>query len=311
LIIGESVRRDYLSVYGYPHPTTPFLNTSPGLFIDGFVATAPNTPQSLSRSLVIPEKDRMPGNAANNVISLANTAGYETFWISNQGRLGGTDTHVSRIAKKSAHVAFLNFGGYGEAGDDLSIIPRMEKILAIPSQKDRLIILHMMGSHPNPCKRLHDYSQHFDILQSKNENCYLSTLHKLDYFIGQIVTRLKQHGESYSVLYFSDHAMIRRTDSEGRFKFAHDAQLEFKQALDVPLFILDSETVAHRMIKRNLSAFHLMDILAAWLGVDSDKTDARYSLENFPEDSHIRAFNGRVLVNYDDLKDNLAVSKSP
>ncbi|HAI6443671.1 TPA: hypothetical protein HLZ34_24520, partial [Escherichia coli] len=35
IVTGESVRRDYMSVYGYPVPTTPWLNTAPGLFIDG------------------------------------------------------------------------------------------------------------------------------------------------------------------------------------------------------------------------------------------------------------------------------------
>ena len=40
IVTGESVRRDYMSVYGYPVPTTPWLNMAPGLFIDGYTSAA-------------------------------------------------------------------------------------------------------------------------------------------------------------------------------------------------------------------------------------------------------------------------------
>ncbi|MCV5283589.1 sulfatase-like hydrolase/transferase, partial [Escherichia coli] len=53
IVIGESVRRDYLSVYGYPLPTTPWLNSAPGIFINGYFSAAPNTIGSLSRTLTL------------------------------------------------------------------------------------------------------------------------------------------------------------------------------------------------------------------------------------------------------------------
>ncbi|EFN7286989.1 DUF1705 domain-containing protein, partial [Escherichia coli] len=52
IVTGESVRRDYMSVYGYPGPTTPWLNTAPGLFIDGYTSAAASTVPSLSRTLI-------------------------------------------------------------------------------------------------------------------------------------------------------------------------------------------------------------------------------------------------------------------
>ena len=52
IVTGESVRRDYMSVYGYPVPTTPWLNTAPGLFIDDYTSTASSTVSSLSRTLI-------------------------------------------------------------------------------------------------------------------------------------------------------------------------------------------------------------------------------------------------------------------
>ena len=36
LVIGESLRQDYMSVYGYPLKTTPFLDDVNGVFIDAY-----------------------------------------------------------------------------------------------------------------------------------------------------------------------------------------------------------------------------------------------------------------------------------
>ena len=51
LVIGESMRADYTSLYGFPIDTTPFLKTSKGLVLKHYIAAAPNTQPSLLRSL--------------------------------------------------------------------------------------------------------------------------------------------------------------------------------------------------------------------------------------------------------------------
>ncbi|MCN7438821.1 sulfatase-like hydrolase/transferase, partial [Escherichia coli] len=89
IVTGESVRRDYMSVYGYPVPTTPWLNTAPGLFIDGYTSAAASTVPSLNRTLIY-DYEQNP-DSGNNVVALAAKAGYSTWWISNQGKLGEHD----------------------------------------------------------------------------------------------------------------------------------------------------------------------------------------------------------------------------
>ena len=83
IVIGESVRRDYLSVYGYPLPTTPWMNSAPGIFINGYFSSAANTIDSLSRTLILDYAES--GNPGNNMVTLASNAGYETWWISIRG----------------------------------------------------------------------------------------------------------------------------------------------------------------------------------------------------------------------------------
>lgn len=85
-----------MSVYDYPVPTTPWLNTAPGLFIDDYTSTASSTVSSLSRTLIY-DYEQNP-DSGNNVVALAAKAGYSTWWISNQGKLGEHDTRISVIA---------------------------------------------------------------------------------------------------------------------------------------------------------------------------------------------------------------------
>jgi|GEM_PF-5713823 len=53
VVIGESVETDYLSVFGYPHPTTPILAKTPGLFFKNNISVASYTFPSMMRSLTV------------------------------------------------------------------------------------------------------------------------------------------------------------------------------------------------------------------------------------------------------------------
>ncbi|MBW9972158.1 hypothetical protein FJC78_29450, partial [Escherichia coli] len=83
-------------------PTTPWLNTAPGLFIDGYTSAAASTVPSLSRTLIY-DYEQNP-DSGNNVVALAAKAGYSTWWISNQGKLGEHDTRISVIASDAEHT---------------------------------------------------------------------------------------------------------------------------------------------------------------------------------------------------------------
>lgn len=47
IIVGESMRRDHMSLFGYPVSTTPFLDNAKGRFYSNYISTAPNTFESL------------------------------------------------------------------------------------------------------------------------------------------------------------------------------------------------------------------------------------------------------------------------
>lgn len=86
VVIGESARSDYMNVYGFPLPDTPFLSRTKGLLINGYQSTAHATNLSLPQTL------GLPGEPNNNIVSLAKQAGFRTAWLSNQGMLGHLPT---------------------------------------------------------------------------------------------------------------------------------------------------------------------------------------------------------------------------
>ncbi|MBF1995361.1 sulfatase-like hydrolase/transferase, partial [Serratia symbiotica] len=145
IIIGESMRRDHMSLFGYPLQTTPFLDSVNGQFYSNYISTAPNTFESLPRTLALSSGENT--TIANNVVTLAKAAGMKTHWLSNQGMLGQFDTPVSKVAMFSDTHHFLKKGDFQSRNtDDDDLLPLLQNALQEKSQ-DNLYVLHLMGSH--------------------------------------------------------------------------------------------------------------------------------------------------------------------
>lgn len=87
LIVGESVRVDNMSLYGYTRSTTPQVEAQRKqikLFnqaISGAPYTALSVPLSLTADSVLSHDIH---NYPDNIINMANQAGFQTFWLSSQ-----------------------------------------------------------------------------------------------------------------------------------------------------------------------------------------------------------------------------------
>jgi glucan phosphoethanolaminetransferase (alkaline phosphatase superfamily) len=272
VIIGESVRRDYMSVYGYPHNTTPFLNSVNGIFIDGLVSVAPNTEQSLSRTLfkTIPSKNKIHWGI--NVISLANKAGYETYWISNQGTNKWGDNIFFALSKLATHANFLKEGDF-ESGDndDSEMLPIFSNIINT-NTNNKVIFIHMVGSHPPVCTRLNNYEPSFKI--NNEAACYAASIQKLDLFIKRITETLE--GKNYKLMYFSDHGV-----AVSKNRVYHHANLY--EAYQVPLFYLDSKMKEHVYLKKRISSLNLMDIYSTFINIKTNITNHDYNFKTISE----------------------------
>lgn len=295
LVIGESVRKDYLSVYGYEHTTTPWLDQVHGTFIDGYVSMGFNTVSSLSRTLTQSLGDGMSFIPENNIITLANKGGYDTSWISNQGMIGEHDTSTSTVAIRANKTFFMNQGSYSDKNtDDNDMLPHLRQILNSKnaSADPKLTVLHMLGSHPDTCSRLHDFPNNFNLEYGKRFNCYLATLEKTDDFLRQVTETLSEHG-SYSLIYLSDHGMNVNS------KTVH-VDGTIKNAYEVPFFVINSDDSRHLKANRLISGFNFTDIFANWLGLTINENSKLYDIQNIneiPEPKHVLSNYSGAMIN--------------
>lgn len=297
LILGESARKDYMSAYGYVHETTPFLNQVNGTIVDNVYTTAPNTFLALSRILQKTKDDKgLEIIPENNIITLANKAGLDTYWVSNPGFLGQYDSPTATISARAKEQIFLNKVrySYDNNNDDDELLPKIKDVLLSPNRK--LIVIHLLGSHPHPCSRLHGSPVGFNIQDNSDVNCYVTSLQKTDNFLEQVVEMLKKHGD-FSLIYFSDHAL---SVSESGVRHSH----LIANTYEVPFVVLNSDDAEHRYLKRQFSLINFLDLYAGWIGVKTNMTDDKfniYQIDKIPEQKNIKVFDMQKMVDIDTL----------
>lgn len=289
LVIGESARKDYHHAYGYPINNTPFMSESSGLLVDGLTSGGTNTIASLRLMLTMPDKSRWEPDYSLNFVDLANSAHLKTYWVSNQGYMSEFDTPISAIAKHSQHMDFIKSGTLtSENTSDFLLVNRVKDILLKNKKTDKsLIIVHIVGSHPDACERVNDYKLLLDNKDKKYSyiNCYISSINKTDDLLKEINALLiddyKNNNNSFSLLYFSDHGLAHR-DIDGVINFNNNraSKLHF----DIPLFMTASDIHERKVCSSFKSGLNFTNGIANWLGITNDKLDPNYSLFDCKDD---------------------------
>ena len=317
LVIGESLRKDYLSAYGYPIKTSPFLNNVNGTFLDGLIAPSYTTAASLSRMLTLNnsiENIEIRINYKENIIDLANIAGFETFWLSNQGRYGSNIKYnppASVIGKRSKYTYFLQtHESNSNRIRDHRLLEPFKNVLNNNENKKKFIILHLMGSHLPACDRVDNIESflkgHPNGIQYE---CYLQSVYETDKLLKSLYTELKlketKSGEKFTLMFFSDHGQGQ--DNE---RLRHDGHI--KQGYEVPFVIINSDDTMHKMIKAQHSGINMVSILANWLGVETYNIPNKYNIFSEESDSNITVLgntsNLSKIVKFKDLKDDKVIN---
>lgn len=270
IILGESVRKDYMSAYGFKYNNTPFTNKNANIIWNGLISPAPHTqasiPYFLSQSIFL-ENNTVNVQINNNIVSIANEAGFETYWLSNQGKLGEIETTVPRIASYAQHAFYTKkgeFNGKSSRGKyDTLLLPELDNILSMQYDKPKLIVMHLIGSHPHFCKRL-QFDVQFD-LNSKNISCYVSSIKETDDFIASTINILKKHNQDYSVVYFADHGLSHTNQFQD---LRHN--WEYQNSYQVPFIFFDSDKTIQQKINKKISGFQFIYLLSRWMGIHLD-----------------------------------------
>ncbi|VVD90217.1 phosphoethanolamine transferase [Pandoraea anhela] len=223
-VIGESLNRNNMSIYGYPRNTTPMLGSLRDeltVFRD-VVSSEPATMASLMKMLTPANLDDPEAwTHKPDVVMLAKAAGYRTYWISNQVP---NDGWLGLVANRADERVFINKGaGRGENNVDGNLLPHVETALADDAPR-KLIVVHLLGAHPTYDMRYPDDFARFDntddLVMTNLEaqgrslwvrharNDYDNAIAYNDYVVSHLIRKTMTLSAPFdaSLLFSSDHA---------------------------------------------------------------------------------------------------------
>ncbi|WP_279459510.1 sulfatase-like hydrolase/transferase [Actinobacillus delphinicola] len=269
VVIGESNRRDYMSVYSYPIDDTPFLDKVNGVFFKNYISAQSHTVASLKAMFI--KNNIIHYDYTKNVINLANSAGYKTYWISNQGFIGVFDTPTTLIATNANKTYFLNKGDYtSDLHSDVIVENTLNTILKESPNSDKVIFIHIMGSHPRFCRRLSPdfHIKDYHNILNPNMDCYLSSIKQTDKLLSDIYTMLENTHQSFSMMYFSDHGLSHTSLDVSKTSLVHGDL--HKSNFNVPMIVLSSDSKKRTFINAYKSGFNFVNQFAQWVGIKAE-----------------------------------------
>lgn len=260
VVLGESMRRNYMHCYGYPLENTPkqdsLVKTGDLVLFSDAISSAAWTTGSISQSMSFytlegPEKEWYKYPALPLVLS---KAGYYTYWVSNQEKQGTGIQPIPTLASTSDSTRFVRIRTAGDwnASPDSDILPLLFDQKMTPAGKDLFEVVHLMGSHtPYSDRYIHEKAPFtVDQLPKTLPNgkptpsdakrrgiiCdYVNSIHYNDQIVAQIFQRYSQ--TPAIVIYLSDHGQAVFENPERPDYYEHEVS---QAGLMIPLMVYTS-----------------------------------------------------------------------
>lgn len=221
-IIGESENRDHMSAFNpsYPVETTPWLSQKSKeadfILLSNGYANYPQTTPSLEMALTgVNQYNRQKLENAFNIVDIAKAAGYDTWWISNQSKLGDGMTTAGLVASWTDHHVWTKH----PMDDDMDIL---ELLKTVPRKGNHFIIIHLGGSHLRYSERVPaDFKGVHIAGNPERTNDYDNTVLYSDHVMKALFDYAQQNLNLQAFVYSSDHGedMVY---SHGAGKFTYD-----------------------------------------------------------------------------------------
>ena len=230
-VLGESVRADHLSLNGYHRNTNPLLSDQKNLISYSMVYT-PLTYTAISVPQILTDKSiyNKKNTEVVSLFSILKKANFSTEWIGNQS-----------LEKSYNDIVHTN--------ESITIIDKFHSVLSFKKERDlvllnyysidnsllenRISTLHMIGSHWYYNTRVTNDFQHFKPITSskyigsltKEEliNSYDNTIVYLDYFLNELIEKLKRSSKKTILIYISDHGETLGEDGKWLHAQEHNA----------------------------------------------------------------------------------------
>lgn len=239
LVIGESQNRAHMQAYNYHRATTPWLDSMKNdknmlLFTKAYSCHTHTVPTLLYALTAKNQYNNIAVKNAVSVLEVAEAAGFETVWLSNQVKYSAWDTPVTSIASEANQQKWIN-STLGESTNtdyfDGKLIEELEKIKITDKM---LIVMHLMGNHGSYEQR---YPKAFEKYDGKNTiDKYDNSIIYNDYVMSQVYKRARKIPNFKGLVYCSDYA-----DAIDK-NLSHDAaQFDFDMT-HIPLYIYLSDS---------------------------------------------------------------------
>ena len=292
VVLGESTSRAHFGLYNYYRATTPKLTSIKNQLsvYNDVISAHPHSITSITKLLTLGNYENPDKIGDGSIVQLANSAGFETTWLSNQRPIGVYESLVTKIALSSSRTNFLTtIQGVHNKVMDGALLPELETILANNSSSKKLIIIHLMGTHVNYVNRYpEDFNTFTDTPLSnyksnkifKTINHYDNAVLYTDYVVSQIIQKIKTLNKKSFVLYFSDHGeeLFKDYNMAG-----HNEDISTKDMYDVPFLLWQSENFKEHMqlesvVDRPYMLDDLFHSLADLLEISAQEVDLERSI---------------------------------
>ncbi len=259
LVMGESLRRDYMHCYGYPVKNTPHLDslvTSGELILfSDVVAPAPYTVASIVENLTFHQvHEDKPWYEYPTIFQALSRGGYYTYWLSNQEKQGAYIQDISAISSTADTTKYVKVRTSTDwnASYDAEAIPLLLHLGGKYQGKDRhklFQLVHIMGSHTTYESR---YPKEYDVYKSEDlpnytpEGLprasggvrdlhlaqYLNSIFYNDYVVSGIIKAVAN--EPSIVIYVADHGVEVHDNPNNPDHSGHPSS---ERGLRIPLMV--------------------------------------------------------------------------
>ena len=292
VVLGESTSRAHFGLYNYYRATTPELTSIKDQLsvYNDVISAHPHSITSITKLLTLGNYEYPDKIGNGSIVQLANSAGFETSWLSNQRPIGIYESLVTKIALSSSRSNFLTtIQGVHNDVMDGELLPELDTILANTSSSKKLIFIHLMGTHVNYANRYPDTFKIFSDTPMSNYksnkifntiNHYDNAVLYTDYVVSQIIQRIKKLNNKSFVLYFSDHGeeLFKDYNMAG-----HNEDISTKDMYDIPFLLWQSENFRqHMQLESVLDRPYMLDdlfhSLADLLEISAQEVDLERSI---------------------------------
>lgn len=302
VVIGESLTKHHMSLYGYARPTNPLLESVDGLYVYEDVISPQVHTIPVIRSVFSLSEINHPDYFTEkpSLFEVFNRAGFETYFISNQPFGGKSKTSYDVLLNLAQNKYSLS----KEKQHDEIVLANLKSALEKNQNKNKLIIIHLIGNHMAYEFR---YPKNFSVFDNTKDNLvadakYRSAAAKKmidqydnsvlynDSVVYEVINQLTDQPKA-SMIYFSDHGeeLYDKRDFAG-----HAYEKISRFMCEVPFIVWVSDKEKYEVLtfdtKRSFSTVDMMQSVADMAGLrfeDSDPTRSVFSNKFTPSERFI------------------------